>query len=133
MEDYMFIGSVPYKEPCAQVGSEGYDLLGKFECNLFMNAIVNLLGKPPKEAKLTVKSNPHDFGVYYTVVCHFDKEIEESLDYALKCEGINIPKWSGEEKKLLIEYKQIIKIPNRKTWPSVMNITVGDLLEHKSQ
>ena len=34
----------------------------------------------------TIKSFPRDFGLYYEVVCYFDPEDRDSVDYAYRCE-----------------------------------------------
>ena len=67
------LGSSPIDEECAQLGSENYESAARDECNRF----IALLKKKYEEAhneklpagtNLCIKSNSHDFGVYYEVV-----------------------------------------------------------------
>ncbi len=39
-----------------------------------------------KGARLSIRSNPHDFGTYLSVVCYFDHRKQTSIDYAFRCE-----------------------------------------------
>jgi len=94
MRDYLTIGSSPNDEDCVQTGSENYNVRQKKECRLYIEAIRKKLGKESKGASLELKSFPHDFGTYTEVVCYFDSEIEESIEYAYKCEGESPATWA---------------------------------------
>lgn len=96
MQDYLSIGSVPHECDCAQVGRPDYDTRSRIECNVFLKQIKRVCGEPPAGARLVVKSFPHDFGSYREVCVVFDDENREATDYALKCEGADIPKWDNE-------------------------------------
>ena len=85
--DYIDIGSSPAYEECAQVGSPDYAQRAREECNQFIDLIRRVMGPEPEGARLAVKSNPHDFGTYYEVVCYFDTDNEEASNYAYRCEG----------------------------------------------
>jgi hypothetical protein len=97
MVDYLNIGSSPCYEPCAQVGEPGYPTKAKEECFRFIEEIRKVCGKEPPGAFLKVKSFPHDFGTYYEVVCFFDEENAESMDYAFHVEGNSPVEWGEEE------------------------------------
>jgi len=94
MRDYLAIGSSPNEENCVQTGSENYSARQKKECRLYIEAIRKKLGKEPLGASLELKSFPHDFGSYTEVVCYYDSEIEESIEYAYKCESDSPATWS---------------------------------------
>ena len=51
------------------------------------------VGEEPENAHLAIKSNPHDFGTYYEVVCHFDDDDEEAAKYAYRCESEAPSQW----------------------------------------
>lgn len=88
MRDNIAIGSAPCDEDCVQVTKEGdYHEAMKAECLRFMELIRKKLGPEPPGAHLAIKSNPHDFGTYYDIVCYFDDEDEEARKYAFRCEG----------------------------------------------
>ena len=88
MRDYMDIGSAPCDEECVQVAPEGgYHDNMRAECRRFRDLIRKKMGAEPPGAGLAVKSNSHDFGTYYDVVCWYDEEDEEAYDYALACEA----------------------------------------------
>jgi hypothetical protein len=85
--DYIDIGSSPADEECAQVGSPDYAQRARSECNRFIDLIRRVMGPEPEGAQLSIKSNPHDFGAYYEVVCYYDTDNEEASKYAYRCEG----------------------------------------------
>ena len=93
MKDYLNIGSTPPEEDCAQVGSENFYEESMKECKRYIDCLRKFVGVEPFGAELKVKSFPHDFGTYYEVVCYFDDDIPESLEYALKCEGEGPMTW----------------------------------------
>lgn len=87
MRDYINIGSSPAEETCVQVGTEDYARLSRIECNAYIEAIRKKLGDEPVGARLAIKAFPHDFGTYNEVICYYDDEIQESVEYAFKCEA----------------------------------------------
>ena len=91
--DYIDIGSSPAEEDCAQVGSPDYYTRAKTECARFIALIRKTLGQEPEGAHLAVKSNPHDFGTYYEVVCYFEEDDEEARKYAFRCESEAPARW----------------------------------------
>ena len=93
MKDYLNIGSSPPEEDCCMVGSCNYAYNAKKECLRYIDCLRKFVGVEPFGAELKVKSFPHDFGTYYEVVCYFDDDIPESLEYALKCEGEGPMTW----------------------------------------
>jgi len=50
-------------------------------------------GEEPGSAHLAIKSNSHDFGVYFSIVCYFDDQDEEAQLYAYRCEGQAPTRW----------------------------------------
>lgn len=92
--DYIEIGPTPCDESCQQVGTPGYDAAkARAECERFINAIRKVVGVEPTGAKLKVKSNPHDFGSYYEVVCMYDERLPDAVAYALNAESNAPTKW----------------------------------------
>ena len=96
MMDYMSIGCAPYGEDCVQVGTENYAERAKLECEQYIKQLIRTCGEPIGSACLRIKSNPHDFGTYYEVVCYYDTGDEEALQYALKCEGEGPENWDDQ-------------------------------------
>ena len=96
MRDYLNIGPTPCEEPCAQVGQPDYRKKALAECHRFIELLQKTFGPEPEAARLAVKAFDHDFGTYYEVVCHYDTEIQESVDYALRCEGETPAAWEEE-------------------------------------
>ena len=93
--DYIEIGSTPAGEDCAQVGSEGYERRARAECLRFIELIRKKLGPQPEGARLSVKSNPHDFGSYLSVVCFYDDTKEQAVEYAFRCEREAPTRWEA--------------------------------------
>ena len=75
MQDCLDLGSSPSHEDCAQVGSEGYAQRAPRECRAYIGQLRRLFGEEPDGARLSIKSNPHDFGTYFSAVCYFDGDI----------------------------------------------------------
>ena len=91
--DYIDIGPTPAEEDCAQVGSPDYERRARPECIRFIDQIRRTLGEEPAKAALRVKSNPHDFGAYLSVVCYYDDDDEASTEYAYRCEEQAPSRW----------------------------------------
>ena len=101
MKDYINIGSSPFCEGCAQVGSDGYETRAGKECETFIQQIRRDVGPEPKGARLRTKSFPHDFGSYKEVVCEYDEDVEGSLDYAYKVESGCPENWDHKSREFL--------------------------------
>ena len=88
-------GTTPPMESCAQVGSRKYDYYDRArqEARAYINQHQRLFGPEPDGAHLSVKSHPHDFGSYLTIVCHFDTDAKEAADYAKRCDGEGPEEW----------------------------------------
>jgi hypothetical protein len=86
MKDFIDVGSAPSCEDCAQVGTADYHDRARRECRAYVNQLRRTFGPEPEGAKLSLKSNPHDFGTYLSVVCFYDPEQPTSTDYAFRCE-----------------------------------------------
>lgn len=100
--DYIEISSVPFEEPCVQVGSPDYSKWARIECNALINQLRRVHGSEPLGARLVVRSNPHDFGTYYEVACKYDDQNELAAEYAFACEnGEGIATWDREAKEEL--------------------------------
>lgn len=96
--DYVDIGPAPAGEDCAQVGTDKYYDKAQRECKAFRNQLRRLHGVEPAGARIGIKSNPHDFGTYYEVVCYYDDSIPDSVNYAFKLEGESPELWDDEAK-----------------------------------
>ena len=86
MRDWVDIGATPCEEDCQSVPYQD-SALARRECLAFIEAIRKAHGHEPTGARLAIKSNPHDFGTYYEVVCYFNDEHEAAVEYAFKCEN----------------------------------------------
>lgn len=97
--DYVSIGASPCEEDCVQVEPTGaYIGPMKAECRRFLDLIRKKLGPEPEGAMLGIKSNPHDFGTYYEVVCYYyDDENEEAAKYAYRCESESPKTWNDDK------------------------------------
>jgi hypothetical protein len=98
MRDYMDLGSAPCDEPCVSV-SRDVDYLPamRAECLRFIALIRKKLGDEPPGAYLKVKSNPHDWGVYLSVVVVFEDSDEEARNYAYLCESEAPRTWQDDQ------------------------------------
>ena len=94
MRGHIEIGSAPSEEECVQVNKEGnYHKAMRAECLRFIEQLRRVFGPEPEGAQLSVKSNPHDFGTYYEVVCYFEDNDEAARKYAFRCENETPARW----------------------------------------
>jgi hypothetical protein len=101
MRDCIDLGPSPTEEDCAQVGSDDYFDRARRECRAYIHQLRRLLGDEPEGAQLSVKSNPHDFGSYLSVVCYYEPAQPASLDYAFRCEGKSPQEWDDQARQEL--------------------------------
>ncbi len=103
-DDYIDLGSTtPPDESCAQVGSRRYDYydLARREARVYIALLRRVFGDEPDGARLGIKSHPHDFGTYLTVVCFFDPDIQAAADYAFRCEAEGPQEWDEQARREL--------------------------------
>ena len=87
MLDHLYIGPAPADEPCAQIGiTEGAQRLNRLECSAYIDALRKVYGPEPDGAFLEPKAENHDFGKYYEVVCYYDNNWDDAIEYAYKVE-----------------------------------------------
>jgi hypothetical protein len=101
MRDYLDIASGPADEDVAQVGTDGYYERAMKECKALIHQIRRELGQEKGSAQLKIKSNAHDFGSYYEVVCYFDTEDQAGIEYAFNVERSLPEKWDKEAREEL--------------------------------
>src|SRR5581483_6335620 len=90
MSDFVDLGgTTPPMEACAQVGSREYDYSDRArkEARAYINQLRRMFGAEPDGVRLSIKSHPHDFGTYLTVVCYFDSNDKTGSHYAARCES----------------------------------------------
>ena len=97
MRDEMDIGSAPCDEPCVSVGEPDYYPRAKAECDRFIELVRKKLGEEPPGAYLKVKSNPHEWGAYLSVVVAFDDNDEEARNFAYLCESEAPRTWQDDQ------------------------------------
>jgi len=96
MREYVEIGPAPYAEDCVQVSqTEAYMQPMKEECARYVECIREHCGRERGGASLRIKSNPHDFGTYYDVVCYYDDDDDVGAAYAYHIESHAPELWDG--------------------------------------
>lgn len=93
MRDFLYIGSSPVEETCVGIDAGSHAQVE--ECKRFIEVIRKVHGPEPEGAQLKVKSNLHDFGTYYEVICWYDDKFPDSVDYAFKVEAETPLTWEG--------------------------------------
>lgn len=104
MNDYLNIGSVPYDEDCAQVGSEDYETRSRLECVAFREQCKRVLADKFDDVCIivSIKSFPHDFGTYREVVAIYDPDNQQEVEQALYLESAEeLENWDKEAKEFL--------------------------------
>ena len=92
-DDIIYLGPVPCEEDCTDIGDPDYARKGKAECRAHIEAIRKVCGREPPGARLSVKANQHDMGLYYETVVYFDGRNEKAAEYALRCESADPKTW----------------------------------------
>ena len=105
MRNYLNIGSTPYDEPCAPVGSDNYHKLSIIECRVFLGQCKRVLEQkfPSYTVNLAVKSFPHDFGTYKEVVVYYDDDNPQESEQAWFLDSADLATWDEEALKELAE------------------------------
>ena len=104
MQEHLDLGgTTPPEESCAQVGSREYDYgdRARREARAYIGLLRRTFGDEPDGAHLSLKSHPHDFGTYLTVVCFFDSLIPEAIGYASRCEAEGPREWDEQSRREL--------------------------------
>ena len=100
------LGSSPVEEKCVQV-SDKNDYIDEMykECQRYKKMLESWY----PECCFIIKSNPHDFGVYYEVCVVYHEGDEEELDNALEVEA-NMPlKWDSPKPENVGKRKEMKK------------------------
>ena len=122
LPDWIDLGPVPAMEDCAQVGRDGYWEQARRECRAYVNLLRRTMGAEPEGARLSVKSNEHDFGTYLSVVCFYDPSVSGSVDYALRCESEGPAHWDEEAR---FRFRGLHRVSCTVTWRSSGSTTRG--------
>lgn len=85
MKDFVIVGSAPYEEDCAQVGSDDYGSRVVAECKAFIGQIHRAYGDN-EGVTLRMKAFSHDFGCYHEVVALFDHDDSDAAEFAYELE-----------------------------------------------
>ncbi len=96
MRDYYSLGSTPYEEDCASVGSDDYHKRARAECRAFIAQLERTFGTPPDGCRFVVRNCPHDFGSYLDVEVVFDGNDERAAEYAIRCENDAPARWDEQ-------------------------------------
>lgn len=96
------LGSVPCDEDCAQVGQSDYAAKAMIECRAYKNqllrAVAQKFGSVPQGLILSVRTQQHDFGNYYEIICRFDTNVPAQVDAAGWLEDDGPVTWDDEAK-----------------------------------
>jgi hypothetical protein len=103
MNEFIDIGPAPPEAACAQVGRDDYWDRAPRECWAYIGLLRRALGPEPDGARLAVKSNPHDFGTYLSVVCWYEPANKQAIDYAFRCESDGPVEWDEQARRELAE------------------------------
>ena len=94
MREYIELGPCPCNEEAVDVCAPGGREANQRECECFVQAIRNYLGREPEGARLGIKRFEHEMRAYREVVCYYDPENEIAAEYAWKCERQSPLTWS---------------------------------------
>ncbi len=81
--------------PAEETPVEGDIGAAKTEGRRYINLLVKVLGPPPTDSQLKVRTNLHDLGSYVSVVYFFDDEDESHIEYMRRLDGEGPLNWEG--------------------------------------
>ncbi len=119
MKDSLDLSCVPYEEPCAQVGNPDHDKNAIRECRAYIGQLRRVFGPEPEGCRLKLKSNPHDFGSYLSVICVYDDTNPVHVEYAY---GIDAKAPANWDEQARTELESASFTPK---------LTIGAVLAHK--
>jgi hypothetical protein len=90
------IGSSPNGEPCAQVGSDGYEAQARRECQAYKNQLERAYPNMPAGMYLKIVSCSHDFGTYYDVAVVYNDENDAHNDFLWGNLELGCENWDAE-------------------------------------
>jgi len=76
------ISAGPYDEALATVGEPNCSEQNLNECVVFKNLLEREFGEAPAKSDLIIKSEIHEFGVFWIVAIRLDPEDPEAVAYA---------------------------------------------------
>jgi hypothetical protein len=104
MREFIYIGSAPADESCAQVGAPDYQARAKVEIKEYLR----MLREEFDLVDFRIKRESHDFGYYLEVVAYFDDEDEEQSKQAYDAECA-FYEWDDEARQALAEFAESSK------------------------
>lgn len=96
MRDFIYIGSVPSEEECAQAGSPDYEERSHLELQQFKRMLETAFPL----VNFRIKRQSHDFGSYSEIVAYYDDEDEAQTEQAYDAE-CHFEHWDDEARKVL--------------------------------
>jgi ArsR family metal-binding transcriptional regulator len=91
MREYMEIGSTPYDETCAQVGTDNYKEIAEMEIAAYINLLERMFPEASsRNINFKKKWFQHDFGSYAEVCMYWNTDDEEADSYVYEIER-NLP------------------------------------------
>ncbi|MCA2720197.1 hypothetical protein [Microcystis sp. M169S2] len=102
MRDYIEISPTPINEDCVQIGASNYSRKATKEAAIFIDQLRRQFGPEPIGTRLAIKWFSHDFGSYATVICYYDQDSEESVDFAFSCESLAWENWDEQSRLELV-------------------------------
>jgi len=113
VKDFIFLGPVPANENCAQLGTENYKQIAKFECELFKSQLEeHYKNDLSSDLRFKILPQDHDFGTYYEVVLEYYANFEDKA-FQLESEIFsNNCRWTKENMEKLENFKSTLSF----TW-----------------
>lgn len=82
----------PYEEALAMVGDTDFSAQNLRECVVFKKQLEREFGEAPARSDLIIKSELHEFGVFWSVAIRFDPEDPDAVAYADRVEN-GVARW----------------------------------------
>ena len=98
MKSELSLGTSPWGENCAQTIDASYSTIGREECQRWIKLLRSTYekfhsGNFPEGLRFKIKTESHDFGMYYDVVVVFDDSDEAAVTAAYWLDENTPEKW----------------------------------------
>jgi hypothetical protein len=99
MRDTYEFETTPTNENCQQLGKNYDQALAKLEAKTLVKQLERQFPEQPEGVYYRIRSNPHDFGSYYSVQFVYDDEDQNHCSFLNKLEE-NFPELWDEKAKI---------------------------------
>lgn len=97
MKETTYLETTPCEEPCAQVGTDGYEAAALAECARWQALLETMFGPAPEGCAFRVNRTGHDYGERLELVLDYEDDNPRARTYALHIDSNMPAEWPTKE------------------------------------